>query len=132
MPNNARGATIDRMFRAVSDPTRLRILRLLQDQGELCVGDLVGILRAPQPTVSRHLGYLRRARLVTARRQGLWGFYSLAPAAGEFHRKLIACLSACFDDVPELARDRERAERVRARGGCCPTPAAGRGRGRRA
>jgi DNA-binding transcriptional ArsR family regulator len=65
------------MFRAFSDPTRLRILHLLRD-GEYCVGDLVTILRVPQPTASRHLAYLRRTGLVTTRKNGLWNFGELA------------------------------------------------------
>ena len=110
---------INLMFRAFSDRTRLRILHLLRDR-ELCVGDLVQILRVPQPTASRHLTYLRRAGLVTTRRQGKWIFYSLATARDRFHRDLLACLASCLDDVPELARDAQRAARLRQAGGCCP------------
>src|SRR5262249_28822648 len=69
---------ISTMFRAVSDPTRLRILRLLQ-AGEFCVGDLVTVLDLPQPSASRHLAYLRDAGLVADRKQGLWVYYSLTP-----------------------------------------------------
>ncbi len=110
---------VDRIFRAFSDATRLRILSLLK-HGEQCVGDLVAILGVPQPKVSRHLAYLRRAGLVEARGQGLWNFYRLAPATSPFHRKLLECLSACFGDVPKVARDAEKARAVRKSGGCCP------------
>jgi len=75
---------VNRMFRAFSDRTRLRILHLLLE-GELCVGDLVKILQVPQPTASRHLAYLRRSGLVMARKNGLWNFYQLAPAQTPFH-----------------------------------------------
>ena len=61
--------TVDLMFRAFSDRTRLRILHVLRG-GELCVGDIVEILRAPQPRVSRHLAFLRKAKLVLVRKQG--------------------------------------------------------------
>jgi ArsR family transcriptional regulator len=107
------------MFRAFSDPTRLRILSLIQG-GELCVCDLVEILRLPQPTVSRHLSYLRKAGLVNVRQERSWNFYTLVPARKAFHKKLLECVGTCFRDVPELASDLERARRVRARGGCCP------------
>ena len=107
------------MFRAFSDRNRLRILHLLQD-GETCVGDIVTVLQVPQPRVSRHLAYLRRAGLVVARKVGLWSFYSLAPAQNAFHRNLLACLGTCFRDVPELKADAARAEKVRKSGGCCP------------
>lgn len=95
---------VDTMFRAFSDRTRLRILNLLRG-GELCVCDLVRVIAVPQPKVSRHLAYLRKAGLVTSRKEGLWMYYELAPARNEFHRKLIECLGCCFTDVPELARD---------------------------
>lgn len=110
---------INRIFRAFSDATRLRILSLLK-QSELCVGDLVSILDLPQPKVSRHLAYLRRAGLVEARGQGLWNFYRLAPATSAFHKKLLECLSACFGDVPKVARDAEKAKVLKKSGGCCP------------
>lgn len=96
------------MFRAFSDRTRLRILHLLQAGGELCVCDLVAVLGVPQPKASRHLAYLRKASLVEARKDGLWSYYRLAEAQGEFHRKLMECLGCCFRDVPELARDAEK------------------------
>jgi ArsR family transcriptional regulator len=106
------------MFRAFSDPTRLRILHLLQG-GELCVGDLVAILKVPQPTASRHLTYLRRAGLVRTRKAGLWIFYSLSPARGPLHEKLLECLACCFDEVPNIGADARRAEKIRRSGGCC-------------
>ena len=94
----------DLAFRAFSDRTRLRILHLLLD-GELCVGDLVRIIKTPQPTASRHLAYLRKAKLVTTRESGAWTFYALAPARTAFHKKLLACLAQCFDEVGEIACD---------------------------
>jgi ArsR family transcriptional regulator len=96
--------SVDAMFRAFSDRTRLRILHLLVD-GELCVCHLVDVLGVPQPKASRHLAYLRRAGLVVARKQGLWSYYRLAPARNTFHARLLDCLKCCFDDVPELAKD---------------------------
>lgn len=108
---------VDRMFRAFSDRTRLRILNLLKP-GELCVCDLVRVLDVPQPKVSRHLAYLRKAGLVTGRRDGLWMYYALAPARNEFHDKLMECLACCFGDVPELSRDLKRLNRGRTPS-CC-------------
>jgi ArsR family transcriptional regulator, arsenate/arsenite/antimonite-responsive transcriptional repressor len=112
---------VDRMFRAFSDRTRLRVLHLLQG-GEMCVGDLVEILRVPQPTASRHLAYLKRAGLVVSRRAEQWIYYSLAPADSAFHQKLLECLACCFRDVPEIQADKTRAEKVKKSGGCCPPP----------
>jgi ArsR family transcriptional regulator len=107
------------MFRAFSDPTRLRILHLILDRA-MCVGDIVTVLRLPQPTVSRHLAYLRRAGLVRGRKEGLWVYYSLADPASPFHERLVGCLGTCFAEVPEIARDAKRAGKVKASGGCCP------------
>ena len=107
------------MFRAFSDPTRLRILNILKAK-ELCVGDLVAILRVPQPTASRHLAYLRKAGLVLSRAEGLWNYYRLAPAKSPFHGKLLDCLGACFTDAPEIKMDKNRLNKIRKNGGCCP------------
>lgn len=98
---------VDVMFRAFSDRTRLRLLNLLCG-GETCVCELVDVLEVPQPKVSRHLAYLRRAGLVTARKDGYWMHYALAPATTEFHKSLMNCLACCFNTVPELARDARR------------------------
>jgi ArsR family transcriptional regulator len=109
----------DMMFRAFSDPIRLRVLHLVREQ-ELCVGDLVEILQLPQPTVSRHLSYLRKAGLVETREERSWNFYRLAPARTALHQRLVDCLGSCFKDVPELSADAKRARQVKQRGGCCP------------
>ena len=111
---------VDLMFRAFSDRTRLRILHLLSG-GELCVCDLTAVIAAPQPKISRHLAYLRKAQLVTVRKDGLWSHYRLAPARPGFHAQLLECLENCFADVPELARDLETLAQVRRRkAACCP------------
>lgn len=84
MTNNR---SLAELFRALGDPTRLRILRILE-ANDLRVQELVQVLGVAQPTVSRHLATLLRARLVRRRREGSWTFYSLArnggglPAAG--------------------------------------------------
>lgn len=65
-----------RMFAALADPTRLRLLNLM-DGREVCVCYFVEILRQGQPKISRHLAYLRDAGLVSARREGKWMHYSI-------------------------------------------------------
>ena len=82
------------VFRALADETRLRILALLRD-GEVCVWHIHGGLRLPQPTVSRHLAYLRRTGLVEVRRQGVWMYYRLAiPPSPVIHQVLHSALHA--------------------------------------
>jgi ArsR family transcriptional regulator, arsenate/arsenite/antimonite-responsive transcriptional repressor len=107
------------MFRAFSDPTRVRILALLA-RGERCVGDLTSVLDVPQPTASRHLAYLRKAGLVRTRKAGLWNYYRLAPARTAFHRKLLACLAACAAEASDLKRDARRLAGLDRSGACCP------------
>ena len=107
---------VDLMFRAFSDRTRLRILHMLTG-GELCVCDIVDVLRVPQPKASRHLAYLRKAGLVIARKEGLWSYYRLAPSRGTFHKKLLDCLVCCFQEVPELAADAKQLATRRCCGG---------------
>jgi ArsR family transcriptional regulator, arsenate/arsenite/antimonite-responsive transcriptional repressor len=111
---------VDHMFRAFAEPVRLRILHLLRD-GEMCVCDLVEVLKLPQPTVSRHLSYLRRAGLVAARADASWNYYSLADAESTFHQRLLECLAVCFTEVPELGADTRRARALKTRSGRCNT-----------
>lgn len=112
---------VDLMFRAFSDRTRLRILSLLRN-GESCVGDIVETLGVPQPRISRHLAYLRKAELVTVRKVGLWSYYSLAHPETVFHKKLLSCLENCFSEVPQIQSDQVRAAKIKKNGGCCPLP----------
>jgi ArsR family transcriptional regulator, arsenate/arsenite/antimonite-responsive transcriptional repressor len=67
---------LDMLFKALGDPTRLRILGLLLT-GEVCVCHIHDSLAIPQAKASRHLAYLRRAGLVASRRDGLWVHYRL-------------------------------------------------------
>jgi ArsR family transcriptional regulator len=104
------GAKLDVFFQALGDPTRLRLLNLLA-QGEICVCYFVAILKQAQPKISRHLAYLRRAGLVSARRDGKWMHYTLAqPAAPEAARLLQSTLAELRnlpvyrDDVAALSR----------------------------
>jgi ArsR family transcriptional regulator len=69
--------TVLNIFKALSDETRLRILKLLE-RGELCVCDIVAALDMIQPNVSFHLGVLKEAGFIKDRRQGKWIHYSIA------------------------------------------------------
>ncbi len=111
---NATAETIDHstaLFRALADPTRLRLLNLLRD-GERCVCELVDVVGGPQPKTSRHLAHLRKAGLVVSRRRGQWIYYRLAEPTTELHRRLINCVSECFGDMAQLQADRQRMTNV--------------------
>lgn len=108
-------ADLDALFKAFADPTRLRILSVLA-AGELCVCDIVEILKLPQPTVSRHLGALRSASLVEVERHWKFAHYRLAEPTDPVHRNLINCVRSCFRGIASLDRERRKAEaRVQAR-----------------
>ena len=109
--------SVERMFRALADPTRVRILHLLGD-GPLCVGDLVSVLGVPQPTASRHLAYLRKSGLVVDERRGQWSFYGLAQADSAFHEKLLETLRAAGSG--QTRADDAALRALRRAGGCCP------------
>ena len=68
---------LTRVYAALADPTRLRILSLL-GEGEICVCHIHASLDVPQPTASRHLAYLKKSGLVEARRDGVWMHYKMA------------------------------------------------------
>lgn len=93
------------IFKALSDETRLRILKLLE-HGELCVCDIVSALDMIQPKVSFHLGVLQEAGLVKSRKQGKWIHYSIDDS-DIFKRFLImSVLEKISDDT--MADDTKR------------------------
>lgn len=122
---------VARVCAALSDPTRLRILALLE-RGEVCVCDIHGSLDVPQPTASRHLAYLRRHGLVVGRRDGLWVHYRLAddllPSVQRAVDAVLHCVrhgQQSHDDGRQLARatGRRIALDPAPTAGCC-APAA--------
>jgi ArsR family transcriptional regulator len=74
---------LSRMFKALSDPVRLRLLSLIasHEGGEACVCDLTGPFDVSQPTISHHLKVLREAGLVGCERRGTWVYYWVLPGA---------------------------------------------------
>ena len=78
--------------------------------------DIVDMLGLPQPTVSRHLAYLRRMGLVEATRELKFAYYRLAEPENAVHQNLINCVRTCFRGITSLDRERRHAEaRVKAR-----------------
>lgn len=95
---------LNKLFRAFSDKTRLRILNLLA-QRELCVCEILQILGLPQSKASRHLAYLRKNNLVKTKRCGQMIIYSLAQPKNNVHHALIRCLKYCFEKDKILQKD---------------------------
>jgi ubiquinone/menaquinone biosynthesis C-methylase UbiE len=98
-------------LKAVSDPTRLRLLSLVS-RSELAVTDLTWIVRQSQPRVSRHLKILTEAGLLERHKEGSWVYYRLAETgeAGAFLPALVHTIDAAW---PDVARDLERLEEIR-------------------
>src|SRR6266581_2336732 len=90
----ARGDLVAKYFRGLGDPTRVRILELLRDEGELSVGALVERLGLPQPQVSNHLACLRWCGFIEARREGREVFNRIADERVEAMLELAASLLA--------------------------------------
>ena len=124
---------IARMLDAMADPVRLRLLRLLRRQ-ELCVCELVDVLRMPQYAISRHLRPLRTLGLVASRREGRWMHYRLGPQArgrGAW-ADLLTVLCRHLEGQPLARRDDANLERRLAHGraGRCMSKATDRASGR--
>lgn len=110
-----------RIFKALSDPIRLRIILLLLTEGELCVCDLMAVLKLPQSTVSRHLAYLKRSCWVDTRREGVWMHYCLSRESCALCRELLESLQRHAAILPEAATDRTAlAEFIRSKSTSCP------------
>ena len=114
-------ADLERVFHALGDRTRLRILALL-GRGEVCVCHIHESLQLPQSKVSRHLAYLRRAGLVQARKQGLWVHYRLADLPDPVLRTVQGAVAHALGHVAALARDHARLARRQA---CGAPPSSG-------
>jgi len=108
------------VFKALSDPTRLRILGLLLT-GEVCVCHIHETLRISQPKASRHLAYLRAAGLVDARRDGLWMHYKLSDLPDPILQSIAEMVRHALTHLDTVQKD---AARLQKKTGCClPAPA---------
>lgn len=106
------------LLKAFADPVRLRLLNLLREDREICVCHLHEALGLPQPTVSRHLAYLRKHGLVVGRKDGLWVHYRRAKPKTSLHRTLVDSLETCLGDLDTFREDRRRLARAVT---CCDT-----------
>lgn len=106
---------LTRVLKAVSDPTRLMILKLLEE-GDFCVCEITQALSLAQPTVSRHLRILEESGLVYSRRKRQRIDYSLAgPEAGSPGKEILAFVKGQLEDDPRVRELRERCRSIRER-----------------
>ncbi len=107
--------SIELLFKALADRTRLRILNLIGGD-EICVCFFVEVLNINQPKISRHLAYLRRAKVVSARREGKWMHYRIVEPPDPHAATIFREVRASLTNDAEMNRDRARLNQI-----CCAT-----------
>jgi ArsR family transcriptional regulator, arsenate/arsenite/antimonite-responsive transcriptional repressor len=113
MLRSSKSVSLADLFAALADTTRLRLLNLM-DGREVCVCYFVEILRQGQPKISRHLAYLRKAGIVSARREGKWMHYRIVPQADAAAASILAAVLASLGKDKQMQADRAKLERA-----CC-------------
>lgn len=109
-----------KVFKALSDEARLRILNLILRTGEICVCDIEAITGFTQTKTSRHLLYLRNAKLVDSRQHGLWMLYSIAEPKSKEQEQLLDCLKTILQLNPVALKDAKELNK-NINKGCCTT-----------
>ncbi len=100
-------------FKALSDETRLRILKLLEERAELCVCEIMQALNISQTRASRNLGILKDAGFVHDRREGLWVYYSINhKKIRDYHLELTELLKKWLNQEEIIKKDRERLKKA--------------------
>jgi ArsR family transcriptional regulator len=100
-------------FKALADSTRLRLINLMGNE-EVCVCFFVEILRTNQPKISRHLAYLRRAGIVSTRREGPWMHYRVSEPTDENAAKVLQDVREWLAKDGNMQQDRQRLVKI-----CC-------------
>ena len=111
MSSSVQPVDLAALFAALADPTRLRLMNLIAGR-EVCVCHLVEVLDQGQPKISRHLAYLRKAGVVTARREGKWMNYRLCPPADEAVASILTATLSALDGNQQMRGERNKLERV--------------------
>jgi ArsR family transcriptional regulator len=114
MPQKQQTAPLDRLFRALADPIRLRLVSLIAGR-EICVCFLVEILGMSQPKISRHLAYLRRMGLVASRSEGKWVHYRVIEPSDAAAAEILRATVRRMRERPQMLQDEARLSAV----SCC-------------
>ena len=118
MNRASKGFDMESLFRAFADRTRLRLLNLMGSD-EVCVCYFVEVLRTPQPKISRHLAYLRKAGIVGARREGKWMHYRIVEPKDPWTAQILKNVRTWLAADLGMQRDLNRLARM-----CCSNPPA--------
>lgn len=105
--------SIELLFKALADRTRLRLINLMGDR-EVCVCFFVEVLKTNQPKISRHLAYLRRAGVVSSRRDGKWIHYRIVEPPDSHAANIFREVLTCLANDPSMQSDRARLQKI-----CC-------------
>ncbi len=97
---------VEKLFKALGDVTRLRIMAILIDGKEYCVCDFMEVLGLPQSTVSRHLAYLKNSGWLDDRRENRWNYYRLQRDPENPEDDFIEALRASLPLTSEAREDR--------------------------
>lgn len=101
-----------KVFKALSDPTRLRIVKLLEKSGELCVCEIMKALNMTQTRASRNLGVLKNAGLVKDNRKGLWVHYSLEAQSKGCCGGVLGLIKSIMNDDQAVKEDLSRIKKM--------------------
>jgi ArsR family transcriptional regulator len=110
------------LFQSVADPTRLRLLNLLLQAGEICVCEMVDALDVPQYNISRHLHVLVSAGWLEDRRLGKWIYYRISETLKPHQRSMLRAIEQLRGERSDFQEDERRAGRrlkLRRGGLCC-------------
>ena len=107
--------SMELLFKALADRTRLRLLNLIGED-EICVCFFVEALDTNQPKISRHLAYLRKAGVVSGRREGKWIHYRVVEPPDEHAANVFREVRTWLRDEPDMQLDRARLKQI-----CCST-----------
>lgn len=101
------------LFKALADRTRLRLINLIGED-EVCVCFFVEVLKINQPKISRHLAYLKRAGVVSARRDGKWIHYRITEPRDPHAARIFREVRTWLEGHPAMQNDRSRLQKI-----CC-------------
>jgi ArsR family transcriptional regulator len=110
-PSASQPFDLARLFAALADPTRLRLLHLM-DGREVCVCYFVEILGQSQPKISRHLAYLRKAGIVSARREGKWMHYRMERPSNAGAAAILDAVLKSLKSDPRISKDSARLDKA--------------------
>ena len=106
--------TFETVAKAIADPSRVRIIKLLES-GELCVCQITTVLDLAPATISKHLAALKTAGLLQQRRDGKWVYYRLAERElNPYAPQVLALIGNVLKDDPTIGEDQRVLRMVNA------------------